>query len=157
MTTTMLERNARRLIILDGINEGLTNEKIAVKLGVRSIVVKRDLKMMKYCKDPELKRVRDRVKENVRELKESKSNEMDEKFHLMTGVTFKEKTFSNMMTFYEPEIRKILKAEKQSDAISCLSNSVTKTLKRNGIIAMGWKNPQVTAKARLFLEKTMSN
>jgi transposase len=152
LTFTILERNARRLIILDGINEGLTNDKIAAKLGVRSSVVKRDLRIMKYSKDQGLIRVRDKVKEKVEKLKASKAHVIEEKFHLMTGVTFKEMTFSNMMTFYEPEIRKVLKAEKQSDAISCLSKSVSKTLRRNGIIAPGGKTLIVTQKARFFLE-----
>ena len=154
MTFTIPEMNARRLIILEGINEGLTNDKIAAKLGVKSYVVKRDLNVMKYSKDPELKRARDKGKEKqkVEKLKASKAHVIEEKFHLMTGVTFKEMTFSNMMTFYEPEIRKILKAEKQSGAISCLPKSVSKTLRRNGIIAPGGKTLIVTQKARFFLE-----
>jgi hypothetical protein len=68
-------------------------------------------------------------------------------------MTFQEKTFNNMMSFYEPEIRKILRVKEQDVAIRDLPGSVVKTLKRNGIIASGWKTLQVTQKARNYLVK----
>jgi len=54
--TTSVEHEKRRLIILEGINGGIENSEIAAKLGVPLWVVRRDLKKMRYNRDPELKK-----------------------------------------------------------------------------------------------------
>ena len=115
------------------------------------MVVKRDLNVMRRRKDPELKKAYKKARERVLAKKLAVSNRPGEKFQRMTGMTFKEKTFNNMMSFYGPELRKILKAESEGDAIRELSNSVRKTLKRNGIITNKWKVPKITAYARTCL------
>jgi hypothetical protein len=69
----------------------------------------------------------------------------------MTGMTFQEKTRNNMMFFYRPELRKILKSKNEENAIRELPNSVKKTMKRNGIISTGWKRLEITAYARAYL------
>jgi hypothetical protein len=151
MTNSIQEQETRRLDILKGIVGGFANSKIAAKLGVPLWVVRRDLKRMRHNRDPELKQAYREAQEQVQANKQSIAGLPDERFHRMTGMTFKEKTFNNMMSFYRPELRKILEAENECAAIRELPNSVRKTLKRNGIIAQGWKVPKITAHARAHL------
>jgi len=151
MTISIQEQETRRLDILKGIIGGFANSKIAAKLGVPLWVVRRDLKRMRYNRDPELKQAYMKAQEQVQAKKQSVASLPDERFHRMTGMTFKEKTFNNMISFYKPELRKILKAENECTAIRDLPNSIRKTLKRNGIIAQGWKVPEITAHARAYL------
>ena len=154
MINSKQERAARRLIILEGLKGGLSKEKIAKKLGVNPRIVRKDLNRMKYSKDPDLRQTQINVKEKADANKERISNRPGERFLRITGMTFQEKTFNNMMSFYEPEIRKILRVKEQDVAIRDLPGSVVKTLKRNGIIASGWKTLQVTQKARNYLVKS---
>jgi len=151
MTINIQEQETRRLDILKGITGGFANSKIAEKLGVPLWVVRRDLKRMRYNRDPELKQAYREAEEQVQAKKQSIAGLPDERFHRMTGMTFKEKTFNNMMSFYKPELTKILKAENECAAIRDLPNGVRKTLKRNGIIAQGWKVPEITEHARVHL------
>lgn len=151
MTISIQEQETRRLDILKGIIGGFANSKIAAKLGVPLWVVRRDLKRMRYNRDPELKQAYREAQEQVQAEKQLVASLPDERFHRMTGMTFKEKTFDNMMSFYKPELRKILKAENECAAIRDLPNSIRKTLKRNGIIVQGWKVPEITAHARAYL------
>jgi len=149
--TTSIEYEKRRLIILEGVNGGVENSEIAAKLGVPLWVVRRDLKKMRYNRDPELKKAYRKAQERAQANKQVIANSLGERFHRMTGMTFKEKAFNNMMSFYRPELRKILEAENECAAIRDLPNSVRKTLKRNGIIAQGWKTPEITEHARAHL------
>jgi len=137
-----IEHEKRRLIILEGINGGIENSEIAAKLGVPPWVVRRD---------PELKKAYRKAQERVQAKKQRSTTSLAKRFQRMTGMTFKEKTFNNMMSFYKPELTKILNAENECAAIRDLPNSVRKTLKRNGIIAQGWKTPEITEHAREHL------
>ena len=139
------------MVILEGLNNGLSKEKIAEKLGIHPRMVRRDLNRMQHSRDPELKQAQINARDKALEVKETNSNRAGERFKRLTGMTFDEKTFSNMMSFYEPEIRQIMRAEEQDVAIRSLPGSVVRTLKRNGIIARGWKSPQVSQKARMHL------
>ena len=153
MTNSNIERAARRLTILDGINGGITRFKIAEKLGVSQLVVNQDLSRMQRFKDPELKKAYGKARERVQAKKLAVSNRPGEKFKRMTGMTFKEKSFNNMMSYYKPELSKILKSENEYDAIRKLSKSVKKTLKRNGIIGKVRKNTGLTRLARTYLSR----
>jgi transposase len=150
-------RNERRTVIIDGYKNGLTNENIAAKLGVNSRVVRRDVKRMLHTRDQELREALRTAKEKVLEKKLSIANRPGERFLRETGMTFQEKTFSNMMSFYNAEIRKILMSNKQGVAIRALPGSVARTLRRNGIIARGFKTPLVTQKARAYLANSRFN
>jgi len=157
MTSSIQEQETRRLDILDGINGGFAYSKIADKLGVRRWVVMRDLKRMRYNRDPELKQAYRKAQEQVQAKKRSVASLPDERFRRMTGMTLKEKTFSNMMSFYEPELIKILESKNECVAIRDLPKSVRRTLKRNGIIVQGWRTPEITALARTHLTRMPSD
>lgn len=153
MTNSSQEQENRRSIILDGVNRGIENSKIASKLGVPLWVVKKDLNRMRHNRDPELKKAYRKAQEQALAKKQAIASIPGEKFHRMTGMTFKEKTFFNMMSFYEPELKKIIKSKNECDGIRDLPKSVRRTLKRNGIIAQGWKSPEITAHARTYLSR----
>jgi len=153
MSSNIQGQETRRLHILDGINEGFAYSKIAAKLGVHLWVVMSDLKRMRYNRDPQLKQAIRKGKELVQAKKQSVASLPDERFHRMTGMTFNEKTFSNMMSFYKPELMKILKSDNECAAIRDLSKSVRRTLKHNGIIAQGWRTPEITTLARTYLTR----
>jgi hypothetical protein len=151
MTNNIQEQETRRKDIIDGINKGFGYSKIASKLDVPIWIIKGDLKRMKRNKDSELKQAYSNAEEQIQVKKQLTTNLPGERFHSMTGMTFKEKNFSNMMSFYGPELRRILIAESEGDAIRDLPASVKKTLKRNGIITNKWKVSKITAFARTFL------
>jgi len=156
MTSSIQELETRRLNILDGINGGFAYSKIADKLGVHLWVVMSDLKRMRHNRDPELKQAHRKAQELTQAKKQSVARLPDERFHRMTGMSLKEKTFSNMMSFYEPELMKILESKNECDAIRDLPKSVRRTLKHNGIIVMGWRTPEITALARTYLTRVPS-
>ena len=64
---------------------------------------------------------------------QSKTNLRDERFHIMTGKTFQEKNFENMINFYKSELRVIYRSRDERVGISGLSKNVRKTLKHNDI------------------------
>jgi IS30 family transposase len=154
MTSIIQEQETRRLQILDGVNKGLTNSKIAENLGVNLWIVTRDLKRMKYDDNSELKQARAKAQERVQDKKLMVANLRDERFKRMTGMTLKEKTFKNMMSFYKPELKKIIESKNECEAIRDLPNSVKKTLRRHKIIvSRARKNVEISAHARSYLKK----
>jgi hypothetical protein len=115
--------------------------------------VRGTLRRMRINGDSELKQAYVKAQEHVK--KQSAASLSDEKFHRMTGMTFKEKTFSNMMSFYRPELMKILRSKDECAEIRDLPKSVRRTLKHNGIIAH-FRVPYITAHARSYLTRVPS-
>ena len=151
MNNSIQKQETRRLDIIDCITKGIETSKIAKRLEVPLWTIIRDLKRMRHHRDSELIEAYSYAREQALLKKQLATNLPDEKFRNMTGMTFQEKTRSNMMYFYRPELRKILKSENEGDAIRELPNSVRRTMKRNGIITAGWKYLQITASARAYL------
>jgi hypothetical protein len=141
----------RRLVILRGIDQDLTNLEIATKMDIRIGVVKRDLKAMKYIKDPELIQAYTDKKKRALKAKQAPSNVRNKRFKLMTGMTFQEKNFENMVSYYRPELTKILRSKDENTAIMGLSKSVQRTLARNEIIDGFTHSRQISSKARNYL------
>ena len=144
-------RNIRKIII-EGISRDLKHSEIASQLGVNRRVIFHVLKMMRKEGDPELKQAV-REQENTRLNQPSITHILNERFMHMTGMTFKEKTFHNMIDFYKPELSKILKSRDQYVAINKLEKSVRKTLRKNGIITDGWHKAEITSHAQNYLSK----
>ena len=154
MSNKIQEREARRLDVIDCIRSGFSNTMIARRLEVPLWTILGDLKRMQHNRNSKLKDAYKYAREKALVKKQLSANLPDKKFHRMTGMTFQEKTRNNMMSFYRPELKKILKSENQGDAIRELPNSVRKTMKRNGLITSGWKYLQITDYARSILSKT---
>jgi hypothetical protein len=72
----------------------------------------------------------------------------------MTGMTFQEKNFENMISFYRPELMKILASKNEYVAIMGLSEGVQRTLVHNEIIDGRKYRRQISSKARGFLPFT---
>ena len=156
MNDNIHERETRRIDIIDCINKGYGVSEIARRLDVPRWAIIRDIKRMRHHRDSGLKEAYTHAREQAQAKKQLTANLPDEKFHRMTGMTFEEKTRNNMMFFYRHELRKILNSENEGDAIRELSNSVKKTMKRNGIINTRWKCLQITEYARAYLTGNLS-
>jgi len=150
MSNFIRERQERRPIILRGIRQNLKHSEIATQLGVNRWVVMYDLKIMRYNKDPELQQVQQTL-EQIQLNQPSEAAIRNERFLDMTGMTFQEKSFRNMIDFYKPELNMILKSEDQYLAIMSLPKSTRKNLKNNGIITNGWHKCEITLKTLDYL------
>jgi hypothetical protein len=65
----------------------------------------------------------------------------------MTGMTFNEKSFQNMVYFHKHELRNILRSGDREAAIRELPKSTRRTLIHNGILTKRHK-PKITQQAR---------
>jgi hypothetical protein len=141
-------------MILRGIDRDLTNREIAREMGVNGWIVRNDLMAMKYNRDPELKQAY--LDQETRALANRRSitNGRDEIFHLMTGMTFQERNFENMVDFYKPELVKILESENEYIAIMDLAKNVQRVLVHNEIITGRKCRRQISLKARGYLPKS---
>jgi len=74
-----------------------------------------------------------------------------ERFLNMTGMTFQEKSFRNMIDFNKHDLLKILNSKNQHDAIMSLPKNIRKTLKNNGIITGRWHKCEITLKTLEYL------
>ena len=141
----------RRLIILEGIDHDLNDLEIAAQMGINRWIVMRDLRSMKFNKDPELKQAYLDQENRVLKKRQSLTNVRDESFHLLTGMTFQEKNFENMINFYKPELTKIIMSRDENIAISGLYKNIQRVLKHNEIIGGGKNRRKITSKARAYL------
>jgi hypothetical protein len=141
----------RRLMILKGINQDHSSIEIAAEMGVGKWIVLNDLRAMRYNKDTELKQAYLDKETRANTNKQSRTNLRDEKFHYMTGKTFQEKNFENMINYYKAELQVIYKSQDERVAISSLSKNVRKTLKHNDITAGHGSREKLSGKARDYL------
>jgi hypothetical protein len=65
----------------------------------------------------------------------------------MTGMTFQEKNFENMIHYYKLELLKVYEAKNQYIAIMSLPKSTQRTLINNGIISGRKYNRRITDEA----------
>jgi hypothetical protein len=149
--TNTFSPEERRLMILSGIRQDHTNMEIAAEMGVGKWTVLNDLRAMSYSKDPELKQAYADKETRLHAGKESVKNLRDEKFLNMTGMTFQEKNFRNMINYYKAELQLIYKSKDECIAITGLSTDIRKTLKRNEILTGHRGKIQLTDKARDYL------
>ena len=141
-------------MILKGINEDHSSTEIATEMGVRKWIVLNDLRAMKYNRDPELKQAYLDKETRVNAYTLSKTNLRDERFRHMTGKTFQEKNFENMINYYKSELQAIYKSRDERVAISCLSKNVRRTLKHNEILTGHGIREQLSGKARDLLKSS---
>jgi hypothetical protein len=150
MSNSIRERQERRLIILEGISQGLNHSEIATQLGVNRWLIENDLKYMRNNGDPELKEAQE-AQEQIRVNKPSIASINNERFLNMTGMTFQEKSFSNMIEFNRHALMKILNSKNQNAAIMRLPKSIRRSLKNNGIITNGWHKCEIAEKTLDYL------
>ena len=150
MSNVIHERQERRLIILEGISQGLKPSEIATQLGVNRWVILNDLRYMRNNGDPELKEAQE-AQEQIRVNKPSVASINNERFLNMTGMSFQEKSFRNMIDFNKHVLMKILNSNNQHAAIMSLPKSIRKILKNNGIITKGWHKCEIALKTLDYL------
>jgi hypothetical protein len=143
----LIERANRRQAILSGIKQNLNNRELAAQLGVKRSVITADIKAMRFNRDTDLREAKRISQANADSEKNSISKKRDEKFYDMTGMTFHEQSFKNMVNFYKPELMKILRSSDHENAIRNLPKSTRKTLIKNGILKKR-KKTVIVQKAR---------
>jgi len=152
---TMINNNSsleeRRLMILSGIGQDLTSLEIAKKMGVNISVVKKDLRVMKYKRDSDLKQAYTDRDTRALQIRQNSVKVRSARFKNMTGMTFQMKNFENMVNYYGPELVKILRSKDENAAIMKLPKSVQRTLKRNEITNGSTNKRQISSKARELL------
>ncbi|MBN1683297.1 hypothetical protein JW865_07075 [Candidatus Bathyarchaeota archaeon] len=153
MMNEISDPEERRIIIIKGINQDLTSLEIARKIGVNKWQVMKDIKAMKYNKDPDLRQAYIDRESRLLKKKQSKNNLREKKFINMTGKTIQEKTFENMINYYKPELNLIIGSKKEYLAIMKLDKSIQRVLKHNEIIDGGRDRRQISKKAREYLTK----
>jgi hypothetical protein len=146
------DNTIRRLSILKGISHGSNAPAIALELGIATSVVKHEIQVMRYLRDEGLKEAEKVAFELPVNKPRTAAIAGSKRFLEMTGLTFQEKTFRNMVEFYKPELLGVIRAANQYEALMRLPKSVLKTLRNNEIINHERKNLVITAKARSQLE-----
>lgn len=142
--------------ILEGIASDRNKTDIAEDLGISRWTVKKEIRKMKYLGDPDLSEARE-ARQKVREEKqerldsEKKHVKQNERFRELTGMSLKEKSFRNMIEFYKPELKRIMRASDQNSIINSLPKAVRRTMKKNKIITDTWHTHKLTAKAEKYL------
>ncbi len=150
MSNVIRKRQERRPIILEGIRQDLKHSEIATQLGVNRWIILNDLRFMRNNGDPELKEAQ-KAQEQIRVNRPSVASISNERFLNMTGMTFQEKSFRNMIDFNKHVLMKILNSKNQNAAIMNLPKCIRKTLKNNGIITKGWHKCEITLKTLDYL------
>jgi hypothetical protein len=150
MLNIIRKRQERRPFILEGISQGLKHSEIAAQLGVNRWVIMNDLRFLRNNGDLELREA-EKAREQILANNPSIASIHNEKFLNMTGMTFQEKSFRNMIDFNRHELMKILKSKDQQAAIFKLPKNIRKTLKKNGIITAGWHKCEITLKTLDYL------
>jgi len=151
MTNENMNAEDRRLIILRGIGQDHSTIEIAAEMGIRKWMVLNDLRAMNYSRDPELKQAYLDKETRAHAGAQSRINLRDERFRKMTGMSFQEKNFENMISYYRAELETIYKSRDECNAITGLSDNIRKTLKRNEIVIEHRGRIQLTDKARDYL------
>ena len=144
----------RRMMILKGINQDHSNVEIATEMGVRKWIVLNDLRAMKYNKDPELRQAYLDKETRAHAYTRAQTNLRDERFRHMTGKTFQEKNFENMINYYKTELQAIYKSRDERVAISGLSKNIRKTLKHNDITTGHGCREHLSEKVREYLHSS---
>jgi hypothetical protein len=141
------EQEKRRQALLNGISQNHSYKDMAAKLGVRRGDLMRDLKSMRRNGDPDLLEAQRIAKARIKEEKRLVSRRQEERFHNMTGMSLKEKSFQNMIHFHKHELMNILRSGDSESAIRRLPKSTRRTLIHNGILTDRNK-PEITQQAR---------
>lgn len=151
MINESISSDERRLVILRGIINDDTPIEIANEMGVRKWIVMNDLRVMRHNRDPELKQAYTEKERRTNANKQRQVNIKDERFQHMTGMTFQEKNFQNMINYYRAEILEIYESIDKCAVVTGLSKDVRRVLKHNNILSGHRGKIQLTAKARDYL------
>lgn len=138
-------------MILRGIQQDHTSIQIAEEMGVGKWTVLNDIKAMSRNRDSELKQAYLDKSTRLHANSVSVTNIRDAKFLVMTGLTFQEKNFQNMIDYYKAELQLIFKSKDEQTAITGLSTDIRKTLRRNDILTGHRGRVKLTDKARDYL------
>ncbi len=160
MSNNPVKRRTIKERILDGIKKDKKYIDIAEELGISRWTVKKEVFKMQYNSDPRLhsaKKIQKKIQKKKFEELRSQMNHVkqNKEFVKSTGITLKEKTFRNMVEFYQEELLDALTSSNQGTQISKLPKNIKNTLKKNDIITDTSHTKELTPKAKQYL-KTIS-
>ena len=141
------EHEKRRQALLNGIRHNHSYKEMAAELGISRGDIIRTIKAMRRKRDPELRDAQRVGQSKINKEKRLVSKRLEERFHNMTGMTLKEKSFQNMIHFHKHELMNILKSGDHEATIRELPKSTRRTLIHNGILTDRNK-PEITQQAR---------
>lgn len=132
----------RRTAILRGIGMDLTDAQIAAEIGIKRWEVRREMKLMRSNMDRRLLEA-ERSRMEIRTENESKHDDdsvhkvLDERFKRMEGMDLQTRSFLNMISYYEVDLRRILVSKDEKTAAMSLPRSVRRVLINNEILDHG--------------------
>jgi hypothetical protein len=162
MSKNPVKRRTIKEKILDGIKKDKKYIDIAEELGITRWTVKKEVNKMQYNSDPRLhsaKKIQKKIqKEKYEELRSQMNHvKQNTEFEKSTGITLKEKTFRNMVEFYQEELLDALTSSNQGTVISKLPKNIKNTLKKNNIITDTSHSKELTPKAKQYLKEISHN
>jgi hypothetical protein len=157
MLKESVENRTIKNIILNGVSQDKKYSEIAKELGISIWTVKKEVIKMRYNNDPKLiaaKKSKKRVQKEKLKKKRTKMKyfKQNKEFLKLTGLTLKEKTFRNMVEFYQEELLNALKSSDQGTIISNFPKNIKNTLKKNDIITDTSHSKELTLKAERYLK-----
>lgn len=161
MSKDPAENRKLKGIILDGVAQDKKYGDIAKELGIARWTVKKEVIKLQYSRDPGFlaaKKSQKKVqKEKLEKLRSEKNHvKQNKEFIESTGITLKEKTFRNMVDFYQEELLDALDSSDQSIIINKLPKNVKNTLKKNDIITDDSHSKELTQKAERYLKEMVN-
>ncbi len=161
LTEDSADIERRRSLILNGIAQDQKYSDIANDIGVSRWVVIKEVGKMRYNSDPALKKAK-KIQKKIRQEKNEDINskkihvQHNNKFLESTGITLEEKTFRNMVEFYQIELMNVIESPDQNSVINSLPKNVRKTMIRNKIVTDSWHTHKLTPKATKYLDMLMN-
>ncbi len=161
LTEDSADIERRRTLILNGIAQDQKYSDIANNIGVSRWVVIKEVGKMRYNSDPALKKAKKKQKKIRHEKNEDINSKKihvqhNNKFLESTGITLEEKTFRNMVEFYQVELMNVIDSQDQNSVINSLPKNVRKTMIRNKIVTDNWHTHKLTPKATKYLDMLMN-
>jgi hypothetical protein len=161
LTEDSADIERRRTLILNGIAQDQKYSDIANDIGVSRWVVIKEVGKMRYNSDPALKKAKKKQKKIRQEKNEDINSKKihvqhNNKFLESTGITLEEKTFRNMVEFYQVELMNVVESPDQKSVINSLPKNVRKTMIRNKIVTDNWHTHKLTPKATKYLDMLMN-
>jgi hypothetical protein len=151
MANTSMDED-RRQVLLNGISQNIKYTELAALLGVRRRELITEVKTLQRNRDPDLEKARRLGQAKKRKEELAASRKREENFYEMTGMTFQEKSFQNMVYFFKRELLTIVRSRDQEAAIRNLPKSTRRTMVHNGILIKR-KSNEITQKAVNQLKK----
>jgi len=124
----------------------LTDTQIAAEIGIKRWEVRLEMKLMRSKMDQRLMEA-EKIRTETRNRNENMRTNvsvhkvLDERFKRMEGMDLQTRSFLNMISYYEADLKRILAAKDEKVAAMSLNRSVRRVLINNAILDHGIITP----------------